>query len=342
MRKRFVLILLVVVLIITGCNSPNDANNKNGDSNDVKNIRIAGQSPEDHPSTLALYDFAEEVEEETDGRVSVDVYPANQLGDYTTVFEELGSGTIEMALIGIPGDLDKRLELIFTPYMVTTYEGIEEHYDQDSFVFNKLQEITNELGIQLLGFHANGFGGIGTVKSVDNLLDLGDDKDLLLRTAPMDVYQEPMKDIGFRTVTIPFADLYTALQTGAADGWSGGEPSLNYFGYRDVINHFYQTNDFFNADSLLINKDLYDQLDEDDVLVIDQAAEKLMENSFQTAEEYDAEYRDLMEEEGIEVVTFTDEELEKIAEFIREATWPKIDESLGDNIISELKEEVEN
>ncbi|MCP8616339.1 TRAP transporter substrate-binding protein DctP [Salirhabdus salicampi] len=338
--------LLIVVMMFTlaGCNTADETgNNANGsgkNNSDTINIKLAGQSPEDHPSTQALYDFAEKVNEKTDGRVKIKVYPANQLGDYTTVFEEVGRGTIEMALIGLPGNQDKRLELIFTPYMVSSYEGIEERYGPDSYVFNKIQEITDELGVKLLAFHANGFGGVGTSKEINNLLDLGSDKDILLRTAPLDVFQQPMKDIGFRTVTIPFADLYTALQTGSADGWAGGEPSLNYFGFRDVINYFYQTNDFFNADSFLINSEVYESFSEEDRLVINEAATELMNNSFETAKNYDEKYRNLLEEKGIEVIEFSEEELDQIAEFVRENTWPKLEDSLGDGIIDSLTKEL--
>lgn len=336
-------LIIVVLFSIVGCSSQKKSETSasaSASEEKVLELKLAGQSPKDHPSTIALYDFADKVKEKTDGRVNVKVFPANQLGDYTTVFEEVGRGTIDLALIGLPSNLDKRTEMIFTPYMVSSYEGIEDHYGPESYVFNKIQEIVNGQGIQLLGFHANGFGGLGTVKKIDSLLEFGKEKGLLLRTAPMDTYSQPMKDIGFRTVTVPFADLYTALQTGVADGWSGGEASLNYFGFRDVIKYFYQTNDFFNADSLLLNKNIYDSLSEADRIVVEEAAKELMDNSFKTAQEYDKQYRDLMKQEGIEIIEFSDEELNQLAEYVRENTWPKLKDVLGDGIIDALTEEL--
>ncbi len=326
--------ILLASLVVSACSSSESGSD--GKDGDTIDIRLSGQSPDDHPSTQALYKFAEQVKEKTDGRINVKVYPANQLGDYTTVYQEIGQGTIDMALLSLPGELDDRLRLNFVPYLIENYKDIEKTIGTDSYVFNKLEEVNAEQGVQLLGFHANGFGGVGTTKEVTNLLDLGEDKGLLLRVAPDDVFRLPMEDIGFRTVTIPFADLYTSLQTGAADGWAGGEASLNYLGYRDVIKYFYQTNDFFNADAFIINKNLFDRLNEEDRKLIEELSKEMTDKSIETAEIYDKEYKEKLKEEGIKVVEFSKEEIHKLAEHVRKNTWPKLNDRLGDGIIDEL------
>lgn len=339
MKNKHIIMFLIIVMSITlaACNSDKgNSSEAEAAGTEPLKIRIAGQSPDDHPSTQAMYDFAEQVEEKTDGRIKIKVYPANQLGDYTTVYEEIGRGTIEMGLISIPSELDNRLELLFTPYMVESYDGIVEAYERGSFVFNKIEEISNEKNVQLLAFHANGFGGIGTTKEVGNILNFEEDKNLLLRVPPIDAFKQPIEDIGFRTVTIPFADLYTSLQTGAAEGWTGGEASLNYYGYRDAIKYFYATNDFFNPDSLLINKDLFEKISEEDRKVMEEFATELMNKSFETAESNDEKYRDLMRDEGIEVVEFSKEEISDLAKFVRKTTWPKLKKRVGEDIIDEL------
>jgi len=51
------------------------------------------------------------------GRITVKIYPANQLGDYTQVFEELRRGTIDMAQITVPSQFDTRLEVVYLHYL---------------------------------------------------------------------------------------------------------------------------------------------------------------------------------------------------------------------------------
>lgn len=341
MRKKMLGLLSIVfaLLLVAACGS-NDSvdSNKGGDKESAsKELRIAGQSPDDHPSTQALYKFAEQIEETTDGSLSAKVFPANQLGDYTTVYKEISQGTIDMALISLPGELDDRLRLNFVPYLVEGYfTNIEDVIGYDSFIFDTLQEVNNEQDVQLLGFHANGFGGIGSTKEIPNLLDFGADKDMLLRVPADDVFKQPMVDIGFRTVTIPFADLYTSLQTGAADGWSGGEPSLNYLGYRDVIKYFYQTNDFFNADAFVINKDLFDGMTDEEREAVETLAQEMLRKSLETAENDDKEFREKLAEEGIEVIEYTEEELSELAAKVKNTTWPQLKQTIGEEIMNEL------
>lgn len=60
-------------------------------------------------------------------------------------------------------------------------------------------------------------------------------------------YEDLMRgsvDMGFSETTISYADLYTALQTGVVDGWTGGMPQLNYTDFKDVINHYVHYNMF--------------------------------------------------------------------------------------------------
>lgn len=345
MKKIFTVLILMFVLVLAACDSKDvgENNGTSGESSDEKSIqiKIAGYQPDDHPSTQALYKFAEEVEGNTNGRIKTKVFPASQLGDYITIYKEIMSGTIEMGLITTPSETDSRLDLLLVPYMMTDYDKAQEVLTPGSYVMDKMQEFNNEQGVQMLGVHANGFGGIGTNKEINEITNPDADKGLLLRTALGPIYSEPMKDLGFRSMTIPFADLSSALQTGTVDGWSGGEASLNYFGFRDIIKYFYTTNDFFNADAFYINKELWDGLSTEDQEIIQAAANKLMETSFATAKEYDEEYRNLLRDEGIEVIELSDEEVEILAKQVREKTYPKLKDAIGEDIIDGLIEFLE-
>lgn len=52
-------------------------------------FRFAGQQPTEHLCTKMMHDFAKEIGEKTKGRVEIKVFPANQLGSYELVMEEL-------------------------------------------------------------------------------------------------------------------------------------------------------------------------------------------------------------------------------------------------------------
>ena len=73
-------------------------------------LKFAGQNPADHPATLLMEEIAAEVAEKSGGRIEIKVYPMNQLGDYTLVYEELIRGTIDMSCTSVPSQFDPRLD----------------------------------------------------------------------------------------------------------------------------------------------------------------------------------------------------------------------------------------
>ena len=87
-------------------------------------LKFAGQSPADHPASVLMNEISKEVAAKTKGRIEVKVYPANQLGDYTLVYEELIKGTIEMACISVPSQFDPRLELVYINGFLRDYNDV--------------------------------------------------------------------------------------------------------------------------------------------------------------------------------------------------------------------------
>ena len=80
MRKRSKLISIFLIAImsltlIAGCGGGGG-----GEAEDKVTIRVAAQDPEGHPNIDALNEIKAKVEEETNGRIEMKIYPANQLG----------------------------------------------------------------------------------------------------------------------------------------------------------------------------------------------------------------------------------------------------------------------
>lgn len=231
--------------------------------------------------------FAKEIEEATNGRIQIKVYPANQLGDNTQVYEEIVKGSIEMALISPVSQFDQRLEITYFPYMVENYGQVKKIYASGGFLFNILSGIHDKIGVKLLGFSIEGFG---TTKPVESPADPIVRKKVLIRVPSMDAFRLPTEAMGFPTVSIPYAETYTALQTGVAEGWTGGPPVLTWFNYRDVIKYFYQYRCFVESESWMINKDLWNKLSPADQELFLNTVQKMQLSSISIAQKEDIEY----------------------------------------------------
>ena len=299
-------------------------------------LRLAGQYAPEHTTTVLMKEFAKIVKDRSNGEIEVKVYPASQLGDYTQIFEELRRGTIDMATISIPSQFDTRLEAVYLHSLAMNYEEARRIYAPGSKMFKLIEEVNDGLGVKFLAFNIEGFGGFGTTKLPDNLDDPAGRKNVLMRVPPMAVFQIPCDDEGFQTVSIPFAELYTALQTGIADGWSGGPAMVNYVQFRDVIKYFIACNNFMESNSYMMSKQVWDKLSPEHQKIIQDAALEISAKSFDMAEADDAKYIVELEKAGIKVVKFTPEQLQAWADLCRKVTWPKMEERLTKPVIDDL------
>lgn len=300
-------------------------------------IKVASQYAKEHPATKALEEFKDRIENETDGRIKIRLFPANQLGDYTQIYEELRRGTIDMGLISVPSQFDTRLEVTYLHYLAMDYKEARKIYARGSILFNSMDKLHKNLGVKFLGFNVEGFGGLGLAKKPDNMRDPAADKNILLRVPPMAVFKITADDQGFKTISVPFAELYTALQTGVADGWSGGPAILNYLQFRDVIKYFLVNNNFFENTSYLMSSKLWETLSSEDQKLIADAVVDLSQKSFDIAQQGDEEYQKKLSDAGIEVVNLTEAELRAWAEHCRKVTWPQLEERLSKELIDELR-----
>jgi len=306
-------------------------------SADTVKINFAGMFAPDHPVTLAQNGFKKEVEAATEGRVKVRVFPANQLGDYTQVFEELSRGTIDMGLINIPSQFDPRLEVMYLHYLATNYDEVRETYSPGSYLFTTMEHLIREQNVNLLGFEVDGFGGFGLTKLPESVGTAGISKNVLLRVPPMDIFKTAAEDQGFQTVSVPFAELYTSLQTGVADGWSGGSSTLNYLQFRDVIKYFVVSNNFIDAYGWLASDKLWKKLKAKDRSIVKKIALKYASLSIDAAEKNDLKHQEKLKEKGITVIKLSDEELKLWAKQAREETWPKLRDRLTPELIDSVQ-----
>lgn len=340
MRKPLMLVLIILSLcLFVACENDSDTT-QTGDK--VVELRVAGQDPEDHPNTIALRELAERFEAGTNGRIKMSIYPANQLGDYTSVYTEVMKGTIDMALINVPSEYNEKFEMIYMPYLTNGYANVQDIYSYDSEFGMEFSKFHEEAGVKWMGFNMSGLLGIATNKEIKNPTEFGVDKDVLLRVPPLDLFKNHMVDLGFRTVTIPYSDLFTALQTGTAEGVVGTSPLDTYSTVRDVIDYYYLYNISFDCMSYIMNMDLFNSLKPEDQELLVDICRDLSSKSIANAKERDYEYLRKMEDEnGIKIIEISPEDIEVLAEKTREKTWPTLIPRYGEDLINKMIELVE-
>lgn len=302
-------------------------------------LKFAGQHATDHPATELMNDIAKEIAEKTDGRIEVKVYPANQLGDYTLVYEEQIRGTIDMSCISVPSQFDSRMELIYINGYVSDYEDAKTVFAQNGWLFNKMNEFNERLGVKLLGFFVEGMIGTGTTKPANDPLNPEVKQDVLIRVPNMDVYKLAAEAMGYNTVTVPYADVYQAIQTGVVDGVNGYPVAAAYTALGDVLKHWYMTNYSVEVLNFMISGQTWAKIQPKDQAVIEAILARATTSSIENAKSVDDHYMSLMKEKGIEVHTYSKEELAPIMK-ASASTWPQLEKNMTKELMDEFRKEL--
>jgi len=345
--KKLIVIMMTLTLILTGftgCGGGGGGADTGGDggSADTIVLRLASDAPLEHIATGLNEEACKLVEERTEGRVKIDYFPASQLGGYETVYEEIVRGTIDLGQITIPDALDARLGAAYVPYYAKSFEEAKILYAPDSYLSNVLGELTAKNGVKFLGTVLEGFIGMGFVTEPNDMMTPGTNKKVKTRSPAMITFRVAQEDLGFNPITVPYAEVPTAIQTKVVDGWVGGTPNMNYAWVGQVIKHMYVNYIHAEATSYVVSQKTLDKLSPEDAETLIQVFQEQSLKSFDIAKENEEVYKKKLKDDyGVEVVEFTPEQVDAYADFIREKTWPKLEELLTKELMDGMRAEVE-
>ena len=226
------------------------------------------QNPSE-PQVRAVERFASLVEEGTEGRIRVQLYPNNQLGNQRDVVEGLQMGSVELANIAsVMASFVPEVNLFELPFL---FDG-PEHFDRvvDGEVGRSLAPAFRARGLHLLGYFDAGERHIMTTeKPVERLEDLAG---LKIRTMENRLHLAAFQAFGANPLPMAYGELYTALEQGVIDGAEAADP--NYLAKR-----FYEPAPFWARvgwirlmEYVVMSRDFYDGLLPGDRAVIDEAA----------------------------------------------------------------------
>lgn len=179
--------------------------------------------------------FEKGVEAASNGRIDVQLFPANQLGQIPATVEGVAMGTIEMTLpaIGFFGTLDER-------FGVLDAAGL---FDSEAHAMKALQDPDVKAMLATFGERANveplvtlvsGQTLVVSPKKVEKVSDL---QGLKMRTGgATPLLNEPLEKLGVSPVTLPLGEVLPALQTKVIDASANNAAVMNAFQFQDVAN----------------------------------------------------------------------------------------------------------
>lgn len=287
------------------------------------------------PSGDALDRWASLIEKGTDGEVEVDVFYQNELGSQAEVLDLLVAGDVDMMINWPVTSYDQRLGVLFTPYMVTSWEEAFEAYKPGGWANEMLVDIWADLGIKFFGPWPEGFNGIASKGKY--AMTPEEASDLKIRVPAMFPMAESVQALGYQTATIDWSEVFTAIQTGVVDGDGANIIYWDYEYFRDVLDYYNQTKMQFVTGVMTMNQGSWEGLSEDEQKVVADAANTVMNEAFEEAQERDQGYVEKAKEAGMTYIEPSEEELDEMAKRVREEVWPMMEERVGKEVMDTIR-----
>jgi len=173
------------------------------------------------------------IEQRAGGKIKVDIYPANQLGQLPAVVEGVALGTIEAASSanGFWVSLEPRFQVLDAPGMFDTLEqGFKVLNDPE--IRARLATWGADKGVEVLAPCLYSPLMLLSHKAVRTATDLQGQKIRTQGGAPIQV--EPLKKLGVIPVSLPLGEALPAMQNKTIDGMVGAAAPYVAFKYYDI------------------------------------------------------------------------------------------------------------
>ncbi len=308
----------LTLTVLTGCSTEQLDSSAEATAENPLVLRLAHNLSDRHITSQALTEFAEEVNQNSDGRVVVDVYANGQLGSENQVLGQLTEGIIDMTRVSSPGlaNYDRGYDTFGLPYVF----GSEEEYytTMDSPEMREYFQSTQDAGFVGLTYYTSGARSFYTVDTpIREPEDLRGQK---IRVQDMRTQTQLLDTLGGAPVVMGFGEIYTALQTSMIDGAESNETALNQSNHGEVAKVFSATEHTRIPDMLVISANAWERLTpEDQQLLVDAAVQSTESHKAAWAESIDEAITE-SEDMGVTFVTDVD------TEAFRQASRPLVDD----------------
>jgi tripartite ATP-independent transporter DctP family solute receptor len=293
-------------------------------------MKASDVHPAGYPTVVAVENIGKKLEKATNGRLSIQMYPAMQLGGEKEAIEQAQVGAIQFARVsvGALGPVVDDLNVFNMPYLFRDTAHMQKVID-GPIGQELMDKVTNnpKAGLVALCFMDAGARSLyDTKKPIKNLADL---KGMKFRVMGNPMFVDMMNALGGNGVSMGYDQVFNALQTGVVDGAENNPPSF-------VFDNHYQVAKFYTIDEHLIvpemvvfSKKTWDSLSkEDQALLVKFGREAQLEERVLWAK-YEKEAMDKARAAGITITEIADK---KAFQDAVKPVWDKYGPKYADTI----------
>jgi tripartite ATP-independent transporter DctP family solute receptor len=266
----------------------------------AKELKLAHGLPTDHPVHKAMIYMAERCSELSEGKLTIEVYPAEQLGSEQQCVElvQIGSLAITKVSAAVMESFAEDYKVFGLPYIFKSKEHAFKIMDGE--IGKDLLMSTEDKWIRGLTYYDAGSRSFYTIdKPIHSPEDLAGMKIRVMRSITA---VEMIRALGGSATPISWGELYTALQSGVVDGAENNPPSLYTSRHYEVCKFYSLDEHTTIPDVLVVSKIVWDKLSDQEKKWLQQAADDSAILERKLWAESEKESLDEVQKSGVEII----------------------------------------
>ncbi|MFP4374459.1 MAG: TRAP transporter substrate-binding protein [Spirochaetaceae bacterium] len=281
-------------------------------------FRLAHVVNEQDGFHVAAEKFEELVEERTDGKISIEIFPNAELGDERTLLESMQIGTVEMGVItnGPVANFVEEIAVFELPFLFPTPE--DAYAVLDGEIGQELLDKLEEVDLKGLAYAERGFRNL--TNSVRAVRTPSDVEGLKIRVMENPVYIDTFQALGANTVPMAWTEALTAMQQQTIDGQENPINVIYSFKLYEPQQYLSLTRHTYAPALFVMSLDYWNRLPADARQILEDAAQEAAEYERQWNADMASEQLAALRENGMDVIENPD-----IAAF-QDAVAPVYDE----------------
>lgn len=283
--------------------------------------------------------FKELVEERTEGRYKIQIFPHAQLAgaDQRTELEMVQTGVIDMSLESsiLLSLVEPRMSVFSLPWLFDDYE--QAHRILDGHLGDKLLEMLPQKRLVGLAYGANGFRQI--TNSRNPIKKPEDIKAMKIRVPGIKMYIDIFKMLGADPSAMNYGELFTALAQGTMDGQENPVSVINSDRLYEVQKYLTAWNYSYDPIILCVNMRLWDSFPQETKNIFIECAREAMQYERELVMNGESAKIDSLHAHGMVIDTLNKESFEAFKK-LAEPVYEKYAHEIGSELINDFRNAV--
>ncbi len=263
--------------------------------------------PAGYPTVVAVERMGKKLEAATDGRLSVQMYAAMQLGGEKEAIEQAQIGALQLARVsvGALGPVVDDLNVFNLPFLFRDTAHMEKVID-GPIGDELLAKVTDNPQTRLIGLCWMDAGARSMYDTKQPIRSIDDLKGLKVRVMGNPMFVDMMNALGGNGVAMGYDQVFSALQTGVVDGAENNPPSFVFDNHYQVAKHYTLTEHLIVPEILVFSRRTWDTLSQDDQALLRKLGREAQLEERELWRQTEQQAFDKMRAAGVDIITVAD------------------------------------